>query len=189
MTAVQVVPPARVLTLAETKQHLRVEYGEDDDLITALMDAAQGQIDGPDGWLGRALGVQSIEVQGIGPAGPIALPYPPIQTVVSVSDDRLVALDPSAYGLARGIVTLNSGQPWPWAAGGLGGTVRFTAGYPVTTAVGDVPAKWSGPPAVRAALLMMVADLYEHRSGQIAQSLTENRSVMALLSPFRIWAV
>ncbi len=49
------------MTLDRVKAHLRVDGDEENDLIQAYIAAAQATIDGPGGWLGRALGKQTIE--------------------------------------------------------------------------------------------------------------------------------
>ncbi len=54
-------PPAPLVTLERVKAHLRVDGAEEDDLIAVYIAAAQATIDGPGGWLGRALGRQTIE--------------------------------------------------------------------------------------------------------------------------------
>jgi hypothetical protein len=58
MTLVVVTPPAPIVSLAEVKRQARVEsaFTDDDDLFTGLIAAATAALDGPGGWLGRALG-------------------------------------------------------------------------------------------------------------------------------------
>ncbi len=63
MPVVVVSPPAPLVGLDLLKQHLRVDGSDDDALITAYAAAAQGQIDGPAGWLGRAIGPQTLELR------------------------------------------------------------------------------------------------------------------------------
>jgi hypothetical protein len=55
-------PPGEVISLVDAKKHLRVDHGDDDDYITGLVAAAVAWLDGPAGWLGRALGVQTLEL-------------------------------------------------------------------------------------------------------------------------------
>lgn len=43
------------------------------------------------------------------------------------------------------------------------------------------------PPAVNAAVLLLVADLYENREAQGAAALHENRTVERLLWPYRVF--
>ena len=43
------------------------------------------------------------------------------------------------------------------------------------------------PNAVYAAALLLAADLYEHRTAQVADALYENKAAQLLLYPFRTW--
>ncbi len=65
MTAVVViVPPAPVLTLTQAKTQCNATgFDDDDTLISDLMSTAQALLDGPDGILGRAIGVQTLELR------------------------------------------------------------------------------------------------------------------------------
>lgn len=58
---------------------------DDDDYIRALLDVAQSQIDGPDAWLGRSIGLQTLQISV--PAyvviDTIRLPLPPYVETVS----------------------------------------------------------------------------------------------------------
>ena len=51
-----VTPPEPVVSIDEAKDHLRVDGDGEDALIEGLVAAATGHIDGPNGWLGRAIG-------------------------------------------------------------------------------------------------------------------------------------
>ncbi|MHA6690593.1 hypothetical protein [Devosia sp. A449] len=59
-------------------------HAADDAKITALIAAVQAGIDGPTGWLGRALGEQTLELTRAGFHRSIRLPYLPVIEVVSV---------------------------------------------------------------------------------------------------------
>lgn len=82
-------PAADVLTLAEVKQHLRVDHSDEDDVITRCRDAAINQLDpAAGGWLGRALRLQTWELRLDGfPCHEIPLPYPPFSEIVSFKYD------------------------------------------------------------------------------------------------------
>lgn len=186
MRVLVVTPPEPVIALEEAKQHLRVRGGAEDALIAAYVAAATGHIDGPDGWLGRAIGVQTLEARfGWHEVGYdfLTLPYPPMLELVSINyldaagAERAVALgDITAMG-----ATLAWGATAPWVGGSLNREavrVRYRAGYETL------------PPAIRAAILLMVGDLYENRetvalgsSSAIPMSTTIER----LLAPFRVW--
>lgn len=94
-------------------------YDDSDQKIIALIAAATAEVDGPDGWLGRAIGPQTIELQTSAPhrqrlheswhlswclhAYTVWLPCPPIVDIVSVTvldyDRNEVTIDPAQYEL------------------------------------------------------------------------------------------
>lgn len=194
-----VTPPEPVISLEKAKAHLRVESEDDDALITDLIEAATAHIDGPDGWLGRALGRQSLELtlddfRGDG-CGVIRLPYPPLLEVELVN---YVDPDGTEWTMGSTLYTVvgahavrpAAGEAWP-AVRSFPDSVKiiYAAGYPL----GDGEGAGSVIPApIRSALLLMIGDLYANRettapgaaSGEIQMSTT----VEALLSPFRIWS-
>lgn len=117
--------PYPLVTLEEVK----VALGEDGDarnvLIDAFILAAQGELDGPKGWLGISVAGQGIEYIADDFTCPIILPYGPVTGQVQVfyldSDGAEQLLDASVYQVAiDGKLTLVSGESWP--------TVQDTAG-------------------------------------------------------------
>lgn len=191
MSPVSVVtPPEPVISLEDAKAHLRVVHADEDDLILAYVAAATGHIDGPYGWLGRAIGVQTLEMRlpAFGTCGWIALPYRPAIEIVSVKyvDEAgdSVTLDGSQYDLSGGMLRPAWPSSFPTAAwrGAAGETVQiqWKAGHAEL------------PPAIRAAILLMVGDLYANREttvvGTGAASIPMSTTVENLLSPFRVFA-
>lgn len=185
-----VTPPEPVISLSEAKEHLRVRHGDEDTLIEAYVAAATGHIDGPDGWLGRAIGVQTLEMRlpAFGTCGWIALPYRPAIEMVSVKyvDDagESTTLNSDQYELSGGMLRPAWPSSFPAAAwrGAAGETVQiqWKAGH------ADLP------PAIRAAILLMVGDLYANREtavvGTVTQSIAMSTTVENLLAPFRVFA-
>jgi uncharacterized phiE125 gp8 family phage protein len=186
MFATVIVPPADpVVTLAEAKAHLRVEHDDDDALITGLIAAATQNLDGPGGWLGRCLMLQTIEVTlGVFPCEPYELPYPPFVEVVSVNyydfagNDLVV--DPGAYRtIGNRWISPLYGKSWPSTRyDNEGVRIRYTAG---TEIAADVPEP------IRIAILLMVAHLYEHRGEMVDASLARDKTAAFLLAPYRNW--
>lgn len=87
-------PAEPLLSLTEAYQQLRLDpvFGTsppsrpDDALIQSCVAAAVDEIDGPNGWLGRCLVTQTLRATlAAFPDGAVMLPFPPLQTVVSVS--------------------------------------------------------------------------------------------------------
>jgi uncharacterized phiE125 gp8 family phage protein len=180
MRVVVVEPPAAAVSLEEAKRHLRVDHPDDDALITSLIAAAQGHVDGPGGWLGRAIGVQTLEARLSGmPGCGVLLPYPPLVGVQEISFEG-VTIDPQTYRLAdsEDRITLQRGASWP-ASGQADGSVkiRYRAGYV------EVPA------ALKVAILLMAADWYAVRENSVAGSRSKIPvSAEMLLAPFRMFS-
>lgn len=190
MKPLVVVPPAPLLTLDQVKAHVRPDTDEADEYLRNLVAVAQGQIDGPAGWLGLSVGPQTLEGRGpslaalAGDGEP--LPYGPVIEVVSADviapDGTTVAVDPAAFLLADDTLTLAPGRTWPTAAPRPDAArLRYRAGFPPA---GDPPVS-TVPAPILQALLVMVALLYENRLGDV--DLAGNRTVAGLLAPFRRW--
>jgi hypothetical protein len=110
--------PYALVTLEEAK----VALGEDGDARNALIDglilAAQGELDGPKGWVGISVAVQGIEYVADDFTCPIVLPAGPVTGQVEVfyldADGVEQLLDVSVYQVALdGKLTLTSGESWP----------------------------------------------------------------------------
>jgi uncharacterized phiE125 gp8 family phage protein len=61
--AVVTPPSATPISLAEAKDHLRVDWADDDASITRMIETATAMFDGPDATLGRCLMKQSLEMK------------------------------------------------------------------------------------------------------------------------------
>ncbi|GAA0262635.1 hypothetical protein LNAOJCKE_5185 [Methylorubrum aminovorans] len=163
MSVTVITPPEAIVSLEEAKRHLRVEHDSDDAYIEGLIGVATSAIDGPMGWLGRALGEQTLEteVSACTWRDDPSLPYPPLLAVESET--------PSQDG--RKV------------------RIRYRAGYPV---VGEGDNRRSTVPApIRQAVLLMVGDLYANREngGPSASAAAVSMPVTAdrLLQPFRVY--
>lgn len=180
-----VVPPAPVVTLDQAKTHLEVEHGEHDTIITGMIAAATGHIDGPNGWLGRCIGVQTLEARfGSTVCSAVRLPFPPVINLAGVKYlgvDRVEhTADVDGFELyGDELVPIAA---WPWSGGSTGREavrVQYRAGYPTV------------PGAIVAAILLMVGDLYRFRdsvSGGADVQAAISRTVANLLDPFRVFA-
>lgn len=178
-----VTPPDAVLSVADAKAHLRVEHADEDDYIEACVAAATGHIDGPDGWLGRCIGLQTLELRQDRFDGDILLPYPPIVEVEGVSyvgtDQVEQDLDSGEYEAIGTRVVLAYAKAWPSTSGQPESVrVRYVAGYETI------------PPAILAAIKLMVGDLYGQRESVAVGGLAPvdmSVTVQRLLAPFRDW--
>lgn len=193
-----VAPPAAgVVSLEEAKAHLAVEHTEHDTIIDLYIQAAESVTDGPSGFLGRALVEQTwdlyLDAFPCERGGEIRLPLPPAISVDGVfyldGAGAEQPLDPAAYqvdlvGEPARILPASSGS-WPTAKTAANAVrVRFTAGY-LDTSVSY--AEVAVPGAIRAAILIHVADLYRNR-GSVTPGLPTAVlpwSAVQLLRPYR----
>ena len=189
-------PENEPVTVADASRHLRLNdstlQAEEYPLVEALIQSAREAIDGARGWVGRALITQTWElVLDEFPCDEIRITLPPLQTIVSIKYDDANGAEQTVSS-ANYIVDTSS-EParvvpvstffWPPTKDKINAVrVRFTAGY------GDDGA--DVPMPIRAAMLIMIANLYENRqSVGIAASVNEIPMVVdALLAPYRIWS-
>jgi uncharacterized phiE125 gp8 family phage protein len=188
MKVVVVTPPAPVVSLAEAKKHIGVLHDDDDTLIGGYVATATSMLDGPDGWLGRALGVQVVKTTLRGfPDEPFVLPLAPVSAINDVTylaaDGSAQDLDPAVYDLsAEGEFELAYNAAWPALRDPRAPIeILYTAGYEVL------------PDSLRVAILIMTADLYANREsggvGSIAFEYRMPTSVEGLAERFRFWRV
>ena len=183
-------PTVEPVSLADAQEHLRAAIGGTDAmLIEAYLQAAREAVENH---TGRALMPQTWEMRlPEFPIGAITLPVPPVLSVVSLrytspaGADTL--LDPAAYQVeASSGPTAQPALLWPAVGTTWPGTrlddraavrVRFQAGYANAGAV---------PAALRAAILLVLGELYENREASAAKPLSEVPAVRRLLDPYRV---
>lgn len=161
---VRTVAPAETpVTLAEAKAACRVDFDDDDAVITGLIAAAVDHLDGHAGVLGgRALVTQTWQQDFPHPCDPLRLAIWPVASVTSVTyydaDNASQTLASSVYQLfadARGnYLGLKPDQDWP-SVYDRRDALRVT--YVAGAAVNAVP------PAAKTAILMLVAHWYANR--------------------------
>jgi hypothetical protein len=132
VTVVVIDPPPAVVTPAEAKTAGVFLVSDDDTMVTMLLAVAQADIDGPPGWLGRSIGVQTLEMRQprFGRTF-IELPCGPVRSIVSIVYGADAATLPSdQYVLySGGTVGPVAGGSWPVARGPDSVRIRFQAGY------------------------------------------------------------
>ena len=182
-----IAPPAvPAVYLADAKGHLRVEHDADDTLIEALVESAAGMIDGPEG-IGFCLQEQTwrIDLDGFNEFGGgrlhstddrrrwdgrrdlrIRLPLRPVVSVESIQyvdtsgDEQTLDAADYRVSIAGGMATLTPVSSWPTPRDEPGAVrIEFKAGE-------------GTPAALRAAILLMVGHLYEHREA-VSESMAE----------------
>lgn len=201
-----ITPPAEEpVSLDEAKAHLRITGNAEDTILALYIAAARQWIDGRDGWLGRAILTQTWElVLDEFPASEIRLPFGPVQQVSSVKYDDAggieQTIDPGDYTLdaTSSLPWILPAISWPATLDAINSVrVQFVAGYP---SAADVPAP------IRAAILLLVKDLYGTAGSQLVRSETVEGvgsvsysdpevgsrflqgAVANLLSPYRVFS-
>ena len=193
MTVVVITPPAPVVTFEEVSKHLADVPAEDKDYVEALTAAATAWIDGPAGWLGRAIGVQMLELDGCFGCERFRLPIGPVIEIDSIVTDAHaddpITVDPSFYSLrSMDTLVVPTGASWVRQSDHR---IRYWAGYGRRDP-GDAT-KWinDAPAPIKVAIMMLVAQWYGTRSGVSIGAAPETMpfAVDALLSPYRNWRV
>jgi uncharacterized phiE125 gp8 family phage protein len=156
-------PTETPVTLEEAKEHCRVDLDVDDAVLTRHIGAAARWAEG---YLQRPIVTQTRELLlDAFPACAIELRDGPVTTVESVK-----YIDANGVNQELGDMQLDLfsdparilpgwGSSWPGTRDALNAVVvRYTAGY---GAAADVPDD------IKSAILLVVADLYEHREDSI----------------------
>ena len=215
MDVAVITPPDPVVSLDQVKRQCRLAgFDDDDQLLVDLIATACAWIDGPGAWLGRAVGLQTIELRldgfyehhwgdGRGFAWSegwwsdwgrwpfqrqIKLPYPPLVSVTSITYEDYTGADQtltsSGWKATDEGVEPSWGMPWP------SGRVEADA-VRIRYQAGYAPGK--APMAIQHAVLLLVSHWYNHSDAVVG---VENRDsstelplgVADLLGPYRVWA-
>ena len=175
-------PAIEPLSLAEAKAFLRVETGDDDDVISALIAGSRIHVEAQ---TRRALITQSwrLSFDAWPRDGRLTVLPAPLQALAATRvydfDNNAQALDTAAFVLDRGASALIF-APWALPAPG-----RVAAGIEldVTTGFGD--AAIDVPEPLRQAIRLLVAHWYENR-GLVGSGAVLPQTVAALLAPYRM---
>lgn len=130
MTVRVISGPAPIVTPADVPGG----HSSSDAKIAALIAAVQAGIDGPTGWLGRALGVQTLELTRAGFHRSIRLPYLPVTEIVSVKyrdrDGDEQTVDDTNYRVSVDALLFAPTFAFPSVACAPDAvTIRYKAGY------------------------------------------------------------
>ena len=189
-------PANQPVTLDEAKAHLRVDFTDDDDMIEALIEAASGWVDGPNGFLGRALIDQTWDLYlDHFPCGPhrhqafayhhghrrhrhdaIEIPLPPLIEVLGVyyldttGNEQL--LDESLYTVDPTSETNQPGRIIPAGTSRWPQTSCDANSVRIRFRAGYIdssvsPATDNVPRPIRAAILLHIGDLYSNRETMV----------------------
>jgi uncharacterized phiE125 gp8 family phage protein len=180
-------PALEPVTRDEAKAHLRVTDTAEDALIDRLIAAAR---EACEAHTGRAFLAQTFRL--VRDAWPeklcASLPHPPLVAVDEVrlydAGGNAMVWDAASYQVdtryTPGRLCLKTGWLWPLPGRRQGGIeIDFQAGYGASAS--DVPA------ALRQAVLMLVAHLYENREAVATGGAFEiPQGAGALLAPYRV---
>jgi len=189
-------PATEPISITEARAHLRVTDSDNDSLIAIFIKAATQNVEGPDGFLGRALVTQTWELVIDGfPDSEIKIPLPPLQQIVSIKyDDAAGAeqtLAPSGYtvdAVSQPGWVVPGTAGWPSTIDAINAVrIRFICGYAPTA---DSPPDPAGnvPFPIKAAILLHLGSLYAHREDVIVGNIVSEmpRSSEMLLRPHRV---
>lgn len=173
--------PDPLVDLATVKQHLNVFHSDDDALIEGYIAAACAHIDGPMSWIGRAVGVQTLEAVFPSFCG-LRLPLPPIIEPVSLKylDENKVeqTVAPADYTIGNNRIWFRPGFGLPTLYSAHDAVrVQYKAGYPEV------------PPALKVAVLTHVGALYRDREASGDSKVVLPLSYEALASTFQVWHI
>ena len=214
MTPIVIVEPvAEPLTLDECRQHLRVDATEADDsdsdligqhpddaLIMSMQSAAREYVEN---FTGLSLTTRTLELaldqfpsDSVDGTTEIILPCGPVQSIVSIATGEPTSdtdaldfnLDAATYALdlyrnPQKVVPVSS---WPSVITATNTIkVRYIAGYAVQTDLTDTGRPL--PASLRAAVLLVLGHLYEHREENAESALTSlPLGAEALMRPLRV---
>ena len=189
MAIVQTSPPVQTpVSLGDAKAHLRVDGGDEDALITALIETATAHIEHSHG---LALITQGLTIirDGWPDNWLVELPVSPLQSVTSITtfeaDGGSFAFDAGHWFVDTAMrpprIVLHGTAPWPQPGRRANGIeIAVTAGY------GDEAD--NVPTPIRQAVLLLVAHWFEQRElvslGAGSQEIPS--TVASLLGPYRL---
>lgn len=187
LAPVRIAEPSEMpVSLAEAKAHCRVDFPDDDALITSMISAATVYLDGWTGILGRALVTQTWRQDFACFSGRMRLPVGPVASVSSVkysdAGNAEQTVDPGVFVISTdalgSYVELASGMAWPQ-------TYDRPDAVRITYVAGDDAA--AVPASIKAAILLHVAHLYLNREAVVVGEIPSvlPMAAAALIAPYR----
>lgn len=187
-------PTGEPVGLAEVQEHLKALLSDSEAALVATY--IEGAREIVEGITGRVLMPQTWQLRldewPDAGRGHIVLPLSPVRSITEIaytndagasvvmpSADYQAKLPSSPYAQGATIAPA-AGTYWPSAAAGTFGAVRitFAAGYASQAAV---------PSALKTAILLIVADMYENRQASEARRYEDVPGVSRYLTPFMVF--
>jgi uncharacterized phiE125 gp8 family phage protein len=178
-----ITPPAEEpISLQEARAHLRLD--DEEEYVAGLITASRRHCEG---FQGRAYITQTWDLYlHAFPSELIKVPKPPLQSVAFIkyrdSAGVVRTLESSEYLVDSfsepGLIGRSYGRSWPATYPEINSVqIRFVAGYGSAANV---------PQEIKQAILLKVADLYEHRGGDEGIDKAINEAIESLLWPDRV---
>lgn len=164
------------VTLNEAKEYLKVDYADDNDLITTLIKSARKTIER---YTGRSLGAKTIKVYYATVAEVFTLPYGPVNAVTEVKkvadngDETVLTVNEGYY--LRGVSDKQMSIP-NYAGNSFYITYTTQAGCPED---------------LKIALLKQVSTDYDNRDNYIPGSFALDKDVKRMIATYRVnaWGI
>lgn len=174
-------PAELVLTVDKVREHLRIDHDEEDGYLESLIVSATDEIDGKNGWLGRALITQKWCLNLPSFPREVNLPLAPLQQVDSVQylapDGNLKTLDANFYYAVSSepaeLVFLRT--PTDVVSRKDAVRITYTCGYGNRSKL--VPEK------IKQYLLIQIGDLYNNR-----ETVTDQPHIANMLNSYRVFS-
>lgn len=176
-------PAVEPVTLAEAKQHLRVDISDDDTYIGALITAARQWVEE---YLDRALVSQQLTMRLDSFPYEFELPRPPMASSGTLTATTITyTLDPGGSGTTTPTTTTLSASTYRVDREDTPGRIRTVYGGTWPSHLSDPNAVavtwWAGygaegsnvPAAIRHAILMLVGHMYEQRLAVLTGSISK----------------
>lgn len=179
-------PATEPVTLAEAKAHLRLEHDLDDTYVTTLIQAARQHAEEVC-WRGMISQTWEVVLSAFPSCDSLELPHGALASITSVTytdtDGDSQTLSTDVYEAdtvsVPGRIRLKYGQSWP------GSRTQWDA-VRIQYVVGWADAD-SVPAPLKQAILLLVSQMYEHRTPEVDRSLSQVQfAVSALLAPYRL---
>lgn len=179
------------VTLQEAKDHLRIEHALDDSTILTLISAARQYVE-QICWRSLMPETWELSLDGFPAGGELELPKGNLVAVnfvrVNDADGIEQTIDPSQYVVdinsVPGRLRLGYGASWPstraqWDAV----RIEYDVGWDFDAGV------WAGPRPLKQAVLLLVSQMYEHRTPEVVGTIVSSVSFAAeaLMAPYRLF--
>jgi uncharacterized phiE125 gp8 family phage protein len=177
-------PAVEPITLGEAKAYLRVEHGDDDLVIAALIAAARIHVEAQ---TRRALITQTWRIiRGCWPPeGRLSISPAPVQEILAArvydSDGSALAIDTQAFVIDKASALI-AFAPWSLPAPG-----RSFGGIELDVKAGYGDAGTDVPEPLRQAIRLLLAHWYENRGLTAGRAVAVSpASVSALIAPYQV---